>query len=60
MENPKNYEQFKSCLKIVMSQTNYNQEEASKKLKKWNNDFIKVIKEYLNPEFQKKKEEKKK
>ena len=30
-----------------------------KKLNEWDNDFIKVIKEYLNPNFQEKKVEKK-
>ena len=41
-------------LKIIMSQTNYDKETSEKKLKEWNNDFIKVIKEFLNPNFQKK------
>lgn len=54
-----NYEQFKACLKIVMSQTNYNEEKATEKLKQYNNDFISVIKEYLNPDFNKKPEPKK-
>jgi len=48
-----------ACLKIVMTQTNYDKEMATKKLKEWNNDFIKVIKEYLNPNFQENKVEKK-
>jgi len=39
-------------LKIIMSQTNYDKDTAEKKLKEWNNDFIKVIKEFLNPNFQ--------
>lgn len=54
-----NSEKFKSCLKIVVSQTNYNEEKATEKLIEYNEDFIKVIKEYLNPEFDKKKESKK-
>ena len=54
-----NNEQFKACLNLVMSQTNYSEEQATDKLKKWDNNFIKVIKEYLNPEFEKKKKEKK-
>jgi hypothetical protein len=58
MEKSNNYEQYKACLTLVMSQTNYNKDEAIEKLKKWDNDFIKVIKEYLNPNFQKKKEKK--
>ena len=48
-----------ACLKIIMTQTNYDEEMARKKLKEWDNDFIKVIKEYLNPNFQEKKVEKK-
>ena len=60
MDKTGNYKQFKACIKMVMSQTNYNEEEATNKLNKWDNDFIKVIKEYLNPDFQKKKTEKKK
>jgi len=51
--------QLDACLKIIMSQTNYDKETSIKKLKEWDNDFIKVIKEYLNPNFQKKKVEKK-
>ena len=30
-------------------------EEAEKKLEEWNGDYIKVIKEYLNPNFEKQK-----
>lgn len=44
---------------IVCSQTNYKKEEAEEKLEKWNGDYIKVIKEYLNPNFEKEKQEKK-
>ena len=51
-----NYEQFKACLKLVMSQTNYDEKKATEKLKQYNNDFILVIKEYLNPDFNKKPE----
>ena len=41
-------------IKIIMSQTNYDKETAEKKLQEWKNDFIKVIKEFLNPNFQEK------
>tara|TARA_B100001093_G_scaffold510375_1_gene576116 strand:- start:2081 stop:2491 length:411 start_codon:yes stop_codon:yes gene_type:complete len=51
-------------INIIISQTDYDRETAEEKLKKWNNDFIKVIKEFLNPNFEekerKKKEEKEK
>ena len=45
---PENYDQFKACLNIVMTQTNYNEEMATKKLKEWDNDFIKVIKSFTS------------
>ena len=48
-----NSEKFKSCLKIVVSQTNYDEEKATQKLIEYKEDFITVIKEYLNPNFDK-------
>jgi hypothetical protein len=50
---------MEACLKIVMSQTNYDKKMATQKLTEWDNDFIKVIKEYLNPNFQETKVKKK-
>jgi len=47
-------------LEMIMRQTNYTKEEALKKLKFWNYNFIYVMKEYLNPNFLKKKEKSKK
>ena len=47
-------------IKIIMSQTNYDKETAEKKLQEWNNDFIKVIKEFLNPNFQEKEKNRQK
>ena len=44
-------------IKIIMSQTDYNREKAEQKLKEWNNDFIKVIKEFLNNNKKKKEKE---
>ena len=49
-----------NVLKLIKNQTNYTEEEALERLNYWKNDYLCVIKEYLNPEFQKKKEEKKK
>jgi len=46
--------QKESILKIVMSQTNYDKDTAEQKLQEWDNDFIKVIKEFLNPNFEEK------
>jgi len=42
-------------LDMIMSQTNYNEEEAFEKLKLWNYNTIHVIKDYLNPNFMKNK-----
>ena len=42
-------------IKVIMSQTNYDKEKAEEKYEKWNGDYISVIKEYLNPNFQNKK-----
>ena len=53
------YDKVDACIKIIMTQTNYDKGMAEKKLKEWDNDFIKVIKEYLNPNFNEKKKEKK-
>ncbi len=46
-------------VKLIMSQTNYDRDLALQKLEEWDNNYINVIKEYLNPNFQKKKEKKK-
>lgn len=48
----------REVINLVMRQTDYTEEQAKEKLKKWNNNYINVIKEYLNPDFQtvKKKE----
>lgn len=34
-------------VRIVMSQTDYNEEQAIKKLKQFNNDYLRVIRDYL-------------
>ena len=56
-----NTDKFKSCLKIVTSQTNYDEKTATEKLIEYKEDFITVIKEYLNQgkNIEPKKEEKK-
>tara|TARA_Y100001970_G_C14233997_1_gene860664 strand:+ start:780 stop:1166 length:387 start_codon:yes stop_codon:yes gene_type:complete len=46
-----------NTINLVITQTNYNRDTAIKKLEKWNGDAIKVVKEYLNPNFQKTKKE---
>ena len=40
-------------IQIITNQTNYSFTEAKNKLKEHNNDYIKVIKEYLNIEEKK-------
>ena len=51
----KKIEQRKTALiELVMRQTNYDKEKAEIKLTQWNNDYLKVIKEYMNPNFQNK------
>lgn len=47
----------KEVINLVMRQTDYTEEQSKEKLKQWNNNYINVIKEYLNPEFQQKKKE---
>lgn len=46
-------------VKLIMSQTNYDRDLALQKLEEWDDNYINVIKEYLNPNFQNKKEKKK-
>ena len=46
-------------INLVIKQTDYDEEKAKERLTHWDNDYISVIKEYLNPNFQQKKEEKK-
>ena len=47
-------------VELIRNQTNYTNDEIIEKLKLWNNDYLSIIKEYLNPNFQKKKCTKKK
>ena len=47
-------------INLVIRQTNYDEERAKERLLFWKNDYISVIKEYLNPNFKKEKKETKK
>lgn len=47
-------------VEIIMRQTNYDKDLATKKLLEWDNNYMNVIREYMNPSFQNKKVEKKK
>ena len=46
----------KEIIDLVIRQTNYSKETAIEKLNYWNGNHLNVIKEYLNPNFNKKKE----
>ena len=47
-------------IQMIMRQTDYDEDKVLERLKYWNYNSLFVIKEYLNPDFLKKKEEKKK
>jgi hypothetical protein len=47
-------------VEIIMRQTNYNKDLATKKLLEWDNNYMNVIREWMNPFFLKKKYKKKK
>ena len=53
-------ERYKGAIALIKSQTNYSEKEAVEKLEEWEGDYMKVMKEYLNPDFKKKKSEKRK
>ena len=46
---------YVGAIALIISQTNYTEEEAKEKLELWEGNYMNVIKEYLNPNFQKKK-----
>tara|TARA_B110000046_G_C12987216_1_gene396192 strand:- start:786 stop:1247 length:462 start_codon:yes stop_codon:yes gene_type:complete len=48
------------AIALIKSQTNYTEKEAKEKLEKWEGKYMNVIKEYLNPNFNKKRKENKK
>jgi len=49
----------KEVINLVMRQTDYTEKETIDRLKKWNNNYINVIKEYLNPDFDQPREKSK-
>lgn len=51
---------FNNNIQLILNQTNYDKEMATSKLKEWDNNYINVIREYLNPNFNEKKKETKK
>lgn len=44
-------DRYVKMLAFVKSQTDYDEKTIEEKLKKWNNNYMHVIKEYLNPNF---------
>ena len=51
----KHEERKNAIIELVMRQTNYSKEIASEKLSQWGNNYLHVIKEYMDPDFQKEK-----
>ena len=51
-------QRYNGAIALIKSQTNYNDEEAKENLEKWNGNYMNVIKEYLNPNFNIKQEKK--
>ena len=49
--NQNKNERYKKMLAFVKSQTDYDEKTIEEKLEKWNNNYMHVIKEYLNPNF---------
>ena len=50
-------ERKKALIELIMRQTDYSEETAKLKLVQWNNNYLHVIKEYMNPNFQEKAKE---
>ena len=47
---------FNAMIDLIQRQTDYDKEIAIEKLKKWNGNYLNVIKEWINPDFNEKKE----
>lgn len=47
---------FNAMIDLIQRQTDYNKEMAIEKLKKWNGNYLNAIKEWINPDFNEKKE----
>ena len=45
-----------AMIELIMRQTDYSEEVARIKLEHWKNNYLHVIKEYMNPDFQDKLE----
>jgi len=47
-----------NSINIILNQTDYSKDKALEKLKEWEYNYMNVIREYLNPNFKNKKENK--
>jgi len=47
-----------SAIEVIQRQTDYDSETAKQKLEEWDYNYLNVIKEYMNPNFQEKKTDK--
>ena len=48
-------ERYNGAIALIKTQTNYTDDKAKEKLENWDGNYMNVIKEYLNPNFQEKK-----
>lgn len=51
-------QRYSGAISLIKSQTNYSEEEAKIKLEEHDGNYMNVIKEYLNPNFNKKETKK--
>ena len=51
-----NSQKEKEIIMLIQRQTNYSEKDAREKLKKFNNNYLHVIRDYMNPNFNKKKD----
>ena len=60
MEETKNIKNVREekIIDMIIRQTNYDREVAKAKLLKWRGNYLNVMKEYINPDFNIQKEEK--
>tara|TARA_Y100000590_G_scaffold261158_1_gene293220 strand:+ start:41 stop:280 length:240 start_codon:yes stop_codon:yes gene_type:complete len=58
MVDSSNNIRYEETIKLICRQTNYSKQEAEEKYKEWDYDYINVIKEYINPDFNKIKQKK--
>ena len=60
MDCSKNLIREEQIIQLVQRQTDYDRETIIEKLEKWDNNYLYVIKEYMNPDFDPNKTKKQK